>query len=69
MLKWINICKVLELGKKARVDLFLLAQSGPVGRTIANYILWTFAPIGPSSPPMRASAIMYILKWGSVDIL
>ena len=35
-----NICKVLELDKKARVDLFLLAQSGLVGRTIASYILW-----------------------------
>jgi hypothetical protein len=35
-----NMCKVLELDKKARVDLFLLAQSGLVWRTIANYIIW-----------------------------
>ena len=32
--------KVFKLDRKARVDLFLLAQSGLVGRTIANYILW-----------------------------
>ena len=35
-----NICKDLELDKKAKVDLFLLAQSGLVGRTLANYLLW-----------------------------
>ena len=40
MLRWMNMCKVLELDNMARVDLFLLAQSGLVGRTIANYSIW-----------------------------
>ena len=46
--KWMNMCKVLELDNKARVDptrrqewtCFLLAQSGLVGRNNANNILW-----------------------------
>ena len=33
---WMNMCKVLELDRKTRVDFFLSAQSGLVGRTIAN---------------------------------
>ena len=38
--KWCAIMRVLELDKKARVDLLLLAQSGIVGRTQANKLLW-----------------------------
>ena len=38
--KWMNMCRVLELDRKAKVDLFLLAQSGLVGRTLANNLLW-----------------------------
>jgi hypothetical protein len=38
--KWLLIFKFLELDKKAKVDLMLLAQSGLVGRTRANEILW-----------------------------
>ena len=37
---WWLILRVLELDKKAQLDLFLLAQAGPVGRTYANQILW-----------------------------
>ena len=37
---WIHILRILELDRKAKVDLMLLAQSGLVGRTYANKILW-----------------------------
>ena len=38
---WSMVARVLELDSKARRDLFLLAQSGLVGRTLANKLLWT----------------------------
>lgn len=38
--KWMTIFRVLELDRKAMVDLMLLAQSGVVGRSKANQILW-----------------------------
>ena len=37
--EWILVLKILEVDKKARRDMFLLAQSGQVGRTHANKIL------------------------------
>ena len=37
---WILVMEVLELDKKARRDLFLLAQSGHVGRSQGNQLLW-----------------------------
>ena len=37
---WIMAARVLELDNKARRDLFLLAQSGIVGRTHANKLMW-----------------------------
>lgn len=40
LMKWLNIMRFLELDKKARLDLLLLAQSGIVGRTQANKLLW-----------------------------
>ena len=38
--KWIEICRTLELDRKSSVDLFLLAQQGLPGRSEANEILW-----------------------------
>ena len=38
--EWLLVMQVLELDLKARRDLFLLAQSGMVGRLHANKILW-----------------------------
>ena len=37
---WWEIMQVLELDKKAQLDLIVLAQSGPVGRCHANKIMW-----------------------------
>ena len=37
---WIQALQIIELDKKACRDLFLLAQSGLIGRTFANQILW-----------------------------
>ena len=39
---WILVMKVLELDKKARRDLLLLAQFGHVDRSQANKLLWHF---------------------------
>ena len=38
--KWDMCLKYVELDRKAKVDLMLLAQSGLPGRTLANKILW-----------------------------
>ena len=38
--EWILVLKILEVDTKARRDMFLLAQSGQVGRTHASKILW-----------------------------
>ena len=37
---WWEVFQVLELDKKSQLDLLMLAQSGPVGRSYANKILW-----------------------------
>ena len=37
---WLYVMEVLELDRRARVDLLLLAQSGLPGRCEANRILW-----------------------------
>ena len=37
---WLQIFRVLELDRKSQRDLLLLAQSGLVGRTMANKTLW-----------------------------
>jgi hypothetical protein len=49
--EWILVLKILEVDKKARRDLFLLAQSGQVGRTHANKILWQVLS-GPALDPL-----------------
>ena len=37
---WYLIFRILELDRKAQIDMLLLAHSGLVGRTVANEILW-----------------------------
>ena len=37
---WHKVFVVLELDRKARVDIMLLAQSGLVGRSVANELMW-----------------------------
>ena len=37
---WWEVFQVLELDKKSQLDLLILAQSGPVGRSYANKLLW-----------------------------
>ena len=37
---WWEVFQVLELDKKSQLDLLMLAQGGPVGRSYANKILW-----------------------------
>ena len=60
--RWLDLCMVLELDRKAKLDLMLLAQSGSVGRTCANQILWdlcskwalcrTYEDLPPPSTPV-----------------
>ena len=47
---WLDVFKLLEFDKKARRDLLLLAQSGLVGRTHANKVLW-YIMTGPALDP------------------
>ena len=46
-----QVLKVLELDQKAKRDLFLLLQSGPVGRCHGNKILWKVLS-GPALDPV-----------------
>ena len=48
--EWLLVLKLLELDNKAKRDLFLMAQSGPVGRAQANKVLWK-ALTGPALEP------------------
>ena len=48
--EWTLALKILELGKKARRDMLLLALSGQAGRTHANKILWQLLS-GPALDP------------------
>ena len=50
MKEWFKVLKLLELDNKAKRDLFLMAQSGPVGRAQANKVLWKTLP-GPALEP------------------
>ena len=47
---WREVMEVLELDRKARRDLFLLAQAGVPGRTFANKLLWDLLS-GPALDP------------------
>ena len=38
--QWLKVGRLLELDRKALMDLFMLAQVIPAGRTKANKILW-----------------------------
>ena len=48
--EWLACMKLLELDNKARRDLFLLLQSGYVGRAHANKLLWQLLS-GPALDP------------------
>ena len=48
--EWLKVLKLLELDNKAKRDLFLMAQSGPVGRAQANKVLWKTLT-GPALEP------------------
>ena len=48
--KWLMVMRFLELDRKARVDLMLLAHSGLVGRAWANKILWDLLAIWALDP-------------------
>jgi hypothetical protein len=48
--EWMKVMRILELDLKARRDLFLLLQSGVVGRAHANKLLWTLLT-GPALEP------------------
>ena len=47
---WRLIFEVLELDRKSRYDMFLLAQSGIAGRTCAQEILWTLLTVQGPDP-------------------
>ena len=45
MQKLLDLFLLLEVDLKAQKELMSLAQSGPVGRTCANKIMWDMLPI------------------------
>ena len=60
--EWLLIMKVLELDQKARRDLFLLAQSGKVGRAHANKLLWRVLT-GPALDPTYQDLSNLVTSW------
>ena len=50
MQEWFMLLKFLEVDRKAKVDLMLLAQSGHVGRCKANEILWNLLSVHALDP-------------------
>ena len=48
--KWMSIFWVLELDRKAQLDLMLLAHQGEVGRCEANEVLWQLLSIWAIRP-------------------
>ena len=63
-LLWREVMEVLELDRKARRDLFLLAQSGRVGRCHANKLLWDLLS-GPALDPRHTD----MSNWVSKEVL
>ena len=65
-LKWVEICRTLELDKKSTVDLFLLAQQGRPGRSEANEILWFLLSHAGLQQPYRDLSNMCSNRVGRV---
>ena len=63
-LLWREVMEVLELDRKARRDLYLLAQSGKVGRCHANKLLWDLLS-GPALDPRYPD----MSNWTSKEVL
>ena len=49
--EWMAIMNLLEMDKKARRELFLLLQSGYVGRVLANKLMWEILTTLAIEPP------------------
>ena len=64
--KWIEICRTLELDRKSSVDLFLLAHQGRVGRSEANEILWFLLSDAALQEPYRDLSNLCSSKVGQV---
>ena len=47
---WRGLFRMLELDRKSQRDLWLLAQSGDVGRTYFNYIMWEILSVNAAGP-------------------
>ena len=47
---WRGLFRMLELDRKSQRDLWLLAQSGVVGRTYFNYIMWEILSVNAAGP-------------------
>ena len=54
LMEWVKLVRFLEMDKKAVKELFLLLQSGEVGRAHGNKLMWTFLT-GPAIEPPYVS--------------
>ena len=52
--EWVKVTRLLEMDRKAVKELFLLLQSGEVGRAHGNKLMWTFLT-GPAIEPPYCS--------------
>ena len=50
---WLDLCKLMELDKKATLDLMLLATSGVLGRTCTNIMMWGLLSNWGIQPPLQ----------------
>ena len=60
--QWLKVGRLLELDRKSLMDLFMLAQVIPVGRTKANKILWDLLT-GPALEEPQRDMSNLVTTW------
>ena len=62
---WLRACKVLELDRKAKMELFLLLQQGKKGRAVGNKMMWHLLTDQALRKPYRNLSMLVSnqIKW------
>ena len=62
---WLRACMILELDRKAKIELFLLLQAGKVGRAHGNKVMWKMLSYyALQKPYMNLSSLLTSqIKW------
>ena len=62
---WMRACMVLELDRKAKIELFLLLQAGKVGRAYGNKVMWKMLSYYALQKPYKNLSMLMTsqIKW------